>query len=86
MFFRKFPRFQGIVVQVHQLYAPRCGKMRIVAWRLFVCLVLRDGLKRANIRNSDKLHLQAKATQFRRLSQRFELLLQVVQLAHQNLQ
>ena len=34
MFFRKFPRFQGIVGQVHQLYAPRCGKTRIVAWRL----------------------------------------------------
>ena len=33
--------------------------------------------------NSDKLHLQAKATQLRCLSQRFVLLLQVVQLACQ---
>ena len=33
------------------------------------------------VSNSDKLHLQAKATQLRCLSQRFVLLLQVVQLA-----
>ena len=43
MFFRKFPRFQGIVVQVHQLYAPRCGKTHILAWRR--CLPHVDVLK-----------------------------------------
>jgi len=36
--------------------------------------------------NSDELHLQAKATQLRFLSQRLALLLEVVQLAHQNMQ
>ena len=29
--------FQGIVVQVHQLYAPRCGKTHILAWQLLGC-------------------------------------------------
>ena len=43
MFFRKFHGFQGIVVQVHQLYAPRCGKTHILAWRR--CLPHVDVLK-----------------------------------------
>ena len=37
MFSANFHGFQGIVGQVHQLYAPRYGKTRILAWRLLGC-------------------------------------------------
>ena len=42
-FSANFHGFQGIVVQVHQLYAPHCGKTRILAWRR--CLPHVDVLK-----------------------------------------
>ena len=42
-FSANFHGFQGIVVQVHQLYAPRCGKTHILAWRR--CLPHVDVLK-----------------------------------------
>ena len=99
-FSANFHGFQGIVGQVHQLYAPRCGKTHILGgcwaafsnrWRRFAadfCSFLFSAMvsRGPTSENSDKLHLQAKATQLRCLSQRFVLLLQVVQLACQNLQ